>query len=371
MLDLGLILSALTALLCVVLTVCQISANRKHTALVSFSTLMLPQCLAFLGLILFAGLVSGSDSLCLLPVNLLFGIFPLLLLASSFLPKNKTVIYLSLLASLVFNISHLCGLTVPTGRISMKLYGLSAVFISVCYVLYCIVSLWMYVRRIRNVVQKTTVWTMLSFSVDVVYIFFIIEISVMLYIGTTSLVRFSFWITLVSVMQLLLTMVALVYRISTDSLFFFMRQHEMIILESLNDVPADMASGKIPPEDMYRELYTRIVEYFDNDMPYLCGNLILEDLVKVVFANKLYISQAISRCSGRNFCQFVNYYRVKYSVDVFRQNPKLKVAELALQCGFNSPGSFSSAFKLYMNESPSDWMKQERSRLIKCKHKVI
>ena len=90
-----------------------------------------------------------------------------------------------------------------------------------------------------------------------------------------------------------------------------------------------------------------------------------------VLAWRTPFSQAISRCSGRNFCQFVNYYRIKYSVDVFRQNPKLKVAELALQCGFNSAGSFSSAFKLYMNESPSDWMRQERSRIIKCKHPVI
>ena len=371
MVDSGLILCALTCLLCFILTGCQIYANRRQEALASFSTSMLPLCLASTGVMSLSGLVPGTDGLYALPVNLMFGIFPLLLLASPFLPKNKAVIYLSFLSCLVFNVLILYGVAGDGWRLPVRFYGFCAVCLSAFYALYCVVSLWGYVRRVRNVVQKTTIWTMLSVSVDAVYVFFMIGLSMAFYIGTDSPPRVSVWIVSLTVMQLWLTMAALVYRISTDSLFFVMRKHEMIILESLNDVPGDMARGRIPPEDMYRELYSRIVEYFENDMPYLSGDLMLDDLVKVVFANKLYISQAISRCSGRNFCQFVNYYRIKYSVDVFRQNPKLKVAELALQCGFNSAGSFSSAFKLYMNESPSDWMRQERSRLIKCKHPVI
>ena len=146
-----------------------------------------------------------------------------------------------------------------------------------------------------------------------------------------------------------------------------MRNHERIILESLNDVPSSMVSGRISPDELYKDIFDRIVDHFERDMPFLCGDLVIEDLVKVVFANKLYISRAISRCAGRNFCQFVNYYRVKHSVEVFRQNPDLKVAELACQCGFNSVGSFTMAFKLYMNENPSDWIRQERSRMIKYK----
>ena len=114
-----------------------------------------------------------------------------------------------------------------------------------------------------------------------------------------------------------------------------------------------------------KEIFDRVVDYFESDLPYLRGNLVIEDLVKVVYANKLYISRAIGRCAGRNFCQFVNYYRVRHSVDVFRQNPDLKVIELAGQCGFNSVVSFTMAFKLYMNENPSDWIRKERSRMIK------
>jgi AraC-like DNA-binding protein len=144
-----------------------------------------------------------------------------------------------------------------------------------------------------------------------------------------------------------------------------MRSHENVILESLNDPPRDVTGGGASPEDLYKEIFERIIEHFERDMPFLSGNLVIDDLVKVVFANKLYISRAISRCAGRNFCQFVNYYRVKHSVDIFRKNPELKVAELSSLSGFNSVGSFTMAFKLYMNENPSDWMRQERNRIIK------
>ena len=118
---------------------------------------------------------------------------------------------------------------------------------------------------------------------------------------------------------------------------------------------------------MYNNIYERLLRYFETKRPYLDNGLTINDVVAVMYTNKLYISRAISHCSGRNFCQFVNYYRIKHSVEVFRRNPELKVAELAVQSGFNSVPSFTMAFKLYMDENPSDWIRRERNRLSKTK----
>ena len=174
----------------------------------------------------------------------------------------------------------------------------------------------------------------MSLCVDVVYVVCIAGIAVMFYVSTGLSLTCVRIMSFLCFMLLLPAVAALVYRISTDSLFFIMRKHETVILESLNDMPADMANGRASPEEVYKEIFERIVKHFETEMPYLSGNLVIEDLVKVVFANKLYISRSISRCTGRNFCQFVNYYRVRHSVEVFRQNPDLKVGELAAQCGF-------------------------------------
>lgn len=364
---LNIILAGFSCLLCMLLAGWQIYANRRHAALISFSTRYLPICLLALSVISVMGLSAGQQVVCILPVNLIVGIFPLLLLASSFLPKDGTVIFVCLLFGIVMNALHLCAVFWWGCVFSPLFYSACAVVAAFCYVIYFLVSLGMYVRRIRNVVQKTTAWTMLVLSVDVVYIFFVVGLAVSLYGGCLTAGKGASVMAIVVALILLLTVVALAYRISTDSLFFLMRRHETVILESLNDAPYDIAGDRSAPEDVYKEIFERVVDYFESDVPYLRGNLVIEDLVKVVYANKLYISRAISRCTGRNFCQFVNYYRVRHSVEVFRQNPELKVAELAGQSGFNSVVSFTMAFKLYMNENPSDWIRQERSRMIKCR----
>jgi AraC-like DNA-binding protein len=107
------------------------------------------------------------------------------------------------------------------------------------------------------------------------------------------------------------------------------------------------------------------VAYFESERPYLNGDLTINDLVKVLYSNKLYISKAISHFTGRNFCQFVNYYRVIYSVERFRDNPELKVLELSNLCGFNSMVSYTMAFRLFMGETPSEWCRKEKSRIVK------
>ena len=124
--------------------------------------------------------------------------------------------------------------------------------------------------------------------------------------------------------------------------------------------------GETPGTDqLYKNIYERLLRYFDLHKPYLNNELTINDIVEVVFTNKLYISKAINHCTGRNFCQFVNYYRVTHAVALFREDPQLKVIELTSRSGFNSTTSFSAAFKLYMGEKPGDWCRKERVRLSK------
>ena len=362
---LNVIVAGFVCFLCMVLAVRQICVNRKNAALVSFSTRSLPFCLLAIAVMSAACIPAGKEALYLLSLQLIAGMFSLLLLASSFLPRNVIVVIVPLILGAAMNMLHFCAVFWWKCLLPSVFYGACSVVAAFACVVYFLISLWLYIRRIRNVVQKTTVWTILALSVDVVYIFVIVALAVMLYGSSTFSSCVCVVTKVVVVVMFLIAVVALNYRIATDSLFFVMRRHETIILESLNDAPYELAGERAAPEDMYKEIFGRVVDYFESDLPYLRGNLVIEDLVKVVYANKLYISRAIGRCAGRNFCQFVNYYRVRHSVEVFRQNPDLKVTELAGQCGFNSVVSFTMAFKLYMNENPSDWIRKERSRIIK------
>ena len=127
--------------------------------------------------------------------------------------------------------------------------------------------------------------------------------------------------------------------------------------------PVEVAGMGSRDNDVFKDIYERVVEYFEREKPFLNGDLTINDIVSVVFTNKLYISRAISQYTGRNFCQFVNYYRVMYSVECFRRNPELKVAELWPMCGFNTIVSYNMAFRLFMGENPSDWCRKEKIRM--------
>ena len=49
-----------------------------------------------------------------------------------------------------------------------------------------------------------------------------------------------------------------------------------------------------------------------------------------------------------------------YAMEAFRENPWLRVAELADISGFHTIVSFNMAFRLVTDESPGEWCKRVR-----------
>ena len=162
-------------------------------------------------------------------------------------------------------------------------------------------------------------------------------------------------------------MAAYGYRILNDSLFVLWRTQEQRIVESLKVTSVESASDMSRIDEVYKDIYERVVAYFEREKPFLDSELTINDLVKVLYSNKLYISRAISQFTGRNFCQFVNYYRIKYSTECFKANHDLKIHEISSMSGFNSIVTFNMAFRLYMGENPSDWCRKEKGRYVKGK----
>ena len=79
--------------------------------------------------------------------------------------------------------------------------------------------------------------------------------------------------------------------------------------------------------------------------------------------DKSYLSKVINSCTGMNYPQFVNNYRVRYSMDLFRRDPRLKVSELAMMSGFHSGVTFTLASRLFLGKTPSDWCREYRERV--------
>lgn len=107
-----------------------------------------------------------------------------------------------------------------------------------------------------------------------------------------------------------------------------------------------------------RLLFNRIKEYMELKRPYLNPNYSLEDMSKAMFTNSGYISRIINSCTGSNFSQFVNGYRVRHAMELYKKDTSLRMTELAQLSGFNTKVTFNMAFKLVTGETPGQWCRQ-------------
>lgn len=111
------------------------------------------------------------------------------------------------------------------------------------------------------------------------------------------------------------------------------------------------------------ELYKSSEEYMQKNQPYLDYSFTLSDLAGALCVNKTLLSKTINKLSGNNFCQYVNKYRVDYAISLMKQDPaRLKVTEVAIAAGFNSVVSFNMAFRLFLDDTPSEYMRTLRAK---------
>ena len=102
-------------------------------------------------------------------------------------------------------------------------------------------------------------------------------------------------------------------------------------------------------------LYDRCCRYMVERKPYLVATYSLQDLANAMYTNRFYLSKIINRFSGKNFRAYVNYYRIMYAMEIFRDNMSLKVSDLSDLSGFKSETAFLGSFKSVMGQTPSFW----------------
>lgn len=334
--------------------------RKKHDGHVTIRERYVPHILLMIVLLLFANVMAGSFIASRTPFCLMLG---LLSFHSIGRKEMILVVAFEILLALYFLIcSFSAGFML---RPLCFVIGFLLLLVT-CSLLY-VRDVCLRLRELRNVMRMGSVWESLVISVDAVYMVILLTMSFP-FCALCLLSGYAVEMTSVIFSILLfLYQIALVVRISRSSVFVLWVDHERKIVESMRLTQLEI-SGDTPGSDrLYEAIYERILKCFEDDKPYLNPELSINDIVEKVYTNKLYISRSISQHTGRNFCQFVNYYRILHAVEIFRKNPKLRIVEMASRSGFNSSVSFTAAFRLYMGEKPGDWCRRERSLILKQK----
>ena len=102
-------------------------------------------------------------------------------------------------------------------------------------------------------------------------------------------------------------------------------------------------------------LFNDVIRIMETKKPYLQEDFVIDDLSRMTRTNRLYLSKSINFHSGRNFNQLVNYYRVKYAIELIKKDPGLRMVEVAQMSGFHTVVSFNMAFKLNEHTTPSEF----------------
>ena len=106
-----------------------------------------------------------------------------------------------------------------------------------------------------------------------------------------------------------------------------------------------------------------IVQKLENHMkvnePFMDSSLSVYDLSKQINVPSRELSIAINHNLNKHFFDYVNEYRIKKAMQLFKQttDEKLTVLEVLYDVGFNSKSSFNTAFKKFTGQTPSEYRK--------------
>lgn len=151
------------------------------------------------------------------------------------------------------------------------------------------------------------------------------------------------------------------YKERSGASFLVSGKTEDRILEAGRNRLGALFNDKNVDDRKMNALYERIKDYMSKEQPFLNDDFDMKDMAMALYSNKLYLSKTINTLSGRNFRQFVNYYRIEYAKSLMAKDPRLHFNEVSEMSGFHSVVSFNMAFKVNTGRTPSEWLDENLS----------
>lgn len=148
----------------------------------------------------------------------------------------------------------------------------------------------------------------------------------------------------------ILLVLYLMYRLKKRQLeIIYKKQKEIDELKNKKTEEAAEAS----PEELLFEATKKLI--LDKAL-FKKADLTLENLAVLMNTNRTYLSSCINTCSGKNFSQWLNEYRIDYVVRQMSQTNDL--SQLAKDAGFASTASFYRYFKQHTQITPKQYLEQ-------------
>lgn len=126
------------------------------------------------------------------------------------------------------------------------------------------------------------------------------------------------------------------------------------------EIVADNDTREVGDNNLQNEWKLKILHLVEQEKAYRDAELSLVQMAKQLKTNPTILSKVINQGFGKNFNDFVNYYRieaVKEKLQAGEQKTQTLLG-IAYDCGFNSKATFNRAFKKATGASPKEWMEK-------------
>ncbi|SHE98721.1 AraC-type DNA-binding protein [Arenibacter palladensis] len=113
--------------------------------------------------------------------------------------------------------------------------------------------------------------------------------------------------------------------------------------------------------ELAKELKTKLQYLMDSEKTYLNPGLKLTDLASKIGISAHMTSQLINQEFGEDFNSYINSYRIKEVISIFRKGKYGSISEVFFYVGFNNKTTFNRAFKKYTKKTPSEFIESLNS----------
>jgi AraC-like DNA-binding protein len=99
----------------------------------------------------------------------------------------------------------------------------------------------------------------------------------------------------------------------------------------------------------------KLISIMEKEKPFLRPDFSLPDLAQQLSTSVHVLSQVINEGLGKNFFEMTAEYRVNEAKRLLKEQPNVKVEEIAEQVGYNSKSSLNNSFKKITGMTPSEF----------------
>jgi AraC-like DNA-binding protein len=128
--------------------------------------------------------------------------------------------------------------------------------------------------------------------------------------------------------------------------------------------PHQDKSSESEEENGTNQLAKELVQHLETQKPYLNPEISLPELARQMGYNTNQLSGVINKEMGKNFNELINQYRIE-TVKERLVDPAfahLSILGIAFESGFNSKATFNRAFKHFTQQTPSEFLKKQKTK---------